>query len=1125
MQSEEPRRVRVFVSSTFRDMQVERDELAKRVFPQLRKLCEDRDIEWGEVDLRWGITEKQAERGELLPICLAEIDRCRPYIIGILGERYGWVPEEISQELRNERPWLNEHLESSVTALEILHGVLNNPKMADHSFFYFRDKNYISKIPDTSRPDFLESATKEEIQRYGNEEAQNRAETRKEKLLKLKKDIQRSGLPVRENYQDPKEFATLVLNDLKEVIEKFPPPRQLDAHGRESVAHDTFARSRFGVYIERQQYFDALDTHAEGNGPPMIILGESGSGKSALLAHWVKRYQKRIQSFSNTEKESHFKPLYSLFTGSPPQVQQPLVLVHFIGATAESTDYVAMLRRIMEEFKQYFSINQDIPETSEGLRAAFPNWLHMAAARGKVVLVIDALNQIDDRDGAPDLIWLPAAIPPQIRFILSTLPGRSLDNLKVRGWPTLEVLPLVPDERKNLIRSYLAQYRRTPSDELIERISKAPQSANPLYLRSLLEELRLYGDHFTLMAEAERYLAAETIDDLFELILKRWEKDYNRDRPDLVQDVMRLLWAARRGLSEPELLDILGRDRSPIPIALWSPLSLAAEKSLVNRSGLFSFFHEYLRMAVEDRYLSSDSACEQSHLRIAEYFIIQPDTRRKVEELPWQLEQGKSWNQLFDLLRNDSFFTAAWAMNQNDIKKYWVSIEKNSSMNKLQAYQILLDNPEKGNPDFIFNVATLFFDTGYRREALKLRNYLLDYYSRTNDFENFQSILGHLGFHAYQEGNLVEAMNLYKKQEEICRRFGDRRSLQNCLGNQGLILRDTGYPDKAMRFHKEKERICSELGNMEGMAISLHNQAVILYNQGNYDEALKLYKKEEQICRELGDIEGLAASLGNQALPQYIRGNLEAAMVLHKEEERIYRELGNKDGLQCTLGNQGIILKDMGDFDGAMELYKKQELICRELGKRFGLQGSLGNQGIILLHKGDLDGAMLLFKQSEQICREMRNKEDLQSSLHSQAYILGARGDFDEALIFCKEAEEICQDLGNRDGLQKCLGLQGLIHHALGKNNEAMNFYKEQERICREIGNKSDLAISFSNQALLLAENPDQILMALQLAEEAQKIILNFGMKSRVLKMREILENIRQKYDLINSTREEDKKL
>ena len=86
--------IRVFVSSTFRDMQAERDELIKHTFPQLRKLCDERNVVWSEVDLRWGITQKQSERGEVLPICLPEIQRCRPYFIGVLGERYGWIPEK-----------------------------------------------------------------------------------------------------------------------------------------------------------------------------------------------------------------------------------------------------------------------------------------------------------------------------------------------------------------------------------------------------------------------------------------------------------------------------------------------------------------------------------------------------------------------------------------------------------------------------------------------------------------------------------------------------------------------------------------------------------------------------------------------------------------------------------------------------------------------------------------------------------------------------------------------------------------------------------------------------------------------------------------------------------------------
>ena len=66
-------------------MQREREELVKRVFPQIRRLCEQRGVTWGEVDLRWGVTDEQKAEGAVLPICLAEIERTRPYFIGLLG--------------------------------------------------------------------------------------------------------------------------------------------------------------------------------------------------------------------------------------------------------------------------------------------------------------------------------------------------------------------------------------------------------------------------------------------------------------------------------------------------------------------------------------------------------------------------------------------------------------------------------------------------------------------------------------------------------------------------------------------------------------------------------------------------------------------------------------------------------------------------------------------------------------------------------------------------------------------------------------------------------------------------------------------------------------------------------
>jgi len=137
--------VRVFVSSTFKDMIEDRNELMSRVWPALRKICRGRAVEFVDVDLRWGITEKQSQRKETLRHCLAEIKRCRPYFIGLLGERYGQVPgeEKYSPALLDEESWLRSHVaKRSVTELEIIHGVLNDPDLARRAFFYFRDPKY-----------------------------------------------------------------------------------------------------------------------------------------------------------------------------------------------------------------------------------------------------------------------------------------------------------------------------------------------------------------------------------------------------------------------------------------------------------------------------------------------------------------------------------------------------------------------------------------------------------------------------------------------------------------------------------------------------------------------------------------------------------------------------------------------------------------------------------------------------------------------------------------------------------------------------------------------------------------------------------------------------------------------
>jgi len=636
-------------------MHAERDELLKRVFPQLRRMCEQRGITFTDVDLRWGVTDEQTAEGLALTVCLEEIDKCRPFFIGLLGERYGWVPDRIPPGLLSRQPWLAEQPDRSIAELEMVHAALRHPSVATRSRFYFRDPGYIGSLPEGERAEFTESDPRNA-----------------ERLRELKNRIRESGVALREGYPDPATLGEWILTDLSAAInEDFPAGEELSALDREAAAHDTFARAGARVYIGRQAYYERLDAHVAGREPPLAVLGESGIGKSALLGNWALQYRR-----------TH---------------RRDIVLMHFIGASSSSTDWTHTLRRVMSELKRTLGIDADVPERPKDIAPAFANWLNMASARmassegspdrgGRIVLVLDALNQLEDRDGAPDLVWLPPVLPDNVRIILSTLPGRPLEEVRRREWPTFTLEPLSLAERREFASRYLAEYGKSLGKAQLERITTAAMSGNPLYLRAVLEELRLFGQHEHLDDCLEDYLSADVLDVLFERILTRYENDYERGRPGLVRDAMSCLWAARHGLSEAEILDVLGDDGAPLPHAYWAPLHLAAERSLLTYSGLVRFAHPYMEQAIRRKYLNEPEDRLAAHARLADYFRRQALSARKVQELPWQLLQTRDWQRLAEVLAYPEFLAIAARIDLPAVKRYWSQVESHSDVRMTDAY-------------------------------------------------------------------------------------------------------------------------------------------------------------------------------------------------------------------------------------------------------------------------------------------------------------------------------------------------------------------------------------------------------------------------------------------------------
>ncbi len=931
--------VRVFVSSTFRDMHEEREELVKRIFPSLRSLCQSRGVAFTEIDLRWGVTDEQKAEGKVLPICLDEINNCRPFFIGLLGSRYGWIPDEIPQELINQEPWLAEHRHRSVTELEILHGVLNDPLVAENAFFYFRSPAYIDSLPAARRRDFLEEPSAEEIEKYGRREARARAAERRRKLEALKDRIRASGLSVRENYADPQSLGLMVFQDLLDLINRlYPEGSQPDLFESEARAQEVFLSAQSRSYVGRNEYHSLLDERALSQEPPLVITGEPGSGKTALLANWAMEY-----------REAH---------------PQDCLLMHFVEASPMSANWVSIIMRFLSELKKRFDIPESLPDDLRRVESVFAAWLRRASSMSRVVILIDGLNKLEEILGWSRLFWLPREFPAGVRVILSMTPSPLLEDLDARGCEISRVEALDIEERRQIITKYLAQYTKSLDSDRINRIAGASPSGNPLFLRSLVEELRVHGDHFTIDQKIDHYLAARTAVDLHERILERYEQDYEADREGLVRDAMSALWAARRGLSEPEQLDLLGTPGEPLPRFSMAQLYHAAGHLLLPRRGLVTFSYDPLRQAVADRYLSAREQQREAHLRIADYFSRCEPSERRTEELPWQLLKAGEWERLASLLGDPAFLADAMEADDHQVRTYWAEIEANSTIRMIDIYKAAIDDPRRYE-EHLSSLATLLLDAGHLEEALTVRERLIEIYRRSGDLKALADETASKAAVLMQAGELDEAIELLREQERIAREEGDRQSLAGSLNNQVMVLYRQGRFDEALSRLFEQEQLCRDLGDEEGLGLALNNHAAIMIGMNDWESAMRLLEEREPICRKFGDRDGLARTLGNLAIVARKMDDLERAIALHEEEEQIFRELGDKLGLARSLGNQANLFYNQGAYGKAIALRREEVQLFRETGDPYELAIALNNQALNLI---DLDRGRDALASAEEAC-------------------------------------------------------------------------------------------------------------------------------------------------------------
>jgi hypothetical protein len=720
--------IRVFISSTFRDMQAERDHLVRFVFPRLREELLKRRIHMVDVDLRWGVTSDQ----DAFELCMDEIDRCHPRFLCMLGGRFGWVPppREISADfvgrllggstpfgtLTSDQQGLFESLyarvdpnsvyrlrekpkekeaikkwnddgervvamlqraglpaaQSSITASEIHYGALDKLDKPAFRYFYFRDPAVTQSIPEPHASDYREPAGS--FAADALESIKQRIRDSQGKTLRAPGELVETPLPFLD-YSCAWDQATARITKLDQFGERVyahlissidaefgtAPPPTLDAFAEENAAMDAFIENRVERYIvgSREPVFKTLLEHAEGSDGNGIlcVVGDPGSGKSALLGKFYRDYLEGVEG-----RGAH-----------PDQI----VIPHFVGASAASTNVRQLLRRLCHELAASANITDEIPDDYDKLREAFPAFLEKAAAVKHVVILIDAINQLDVALQAHSMRWLPDALPPNARIILTALPGPALKALRARKLPPVEVPlhPLNESDSTAIMDGYLARYRKNLDAVQRTALLAKKDAGVPLYLLTALEELRTLGTYEEITQRIREL--PDQVQPLFTWILERLERDPGfRDEKglltgeDLVRQYCSYIAIGRSGMAQAELVDLIApavADKKIPADALGNVAALhrLLRPYLMQRGELLDFFHGQLREAVTGKYLTEPEGTRNAHRSVASFFKHKSDPAgdatwgdkypRGLSELPYHQTEAQMWDEVYATLTDLGF--------------------------------------------------------------------------------------------------------------------------------------------------------------------------------------------------------------------------------------------------------------------------------------------------------------------------------------------------------------------------------------------------------------------------------------------------------------------------------------
>jgi tetratricopeptide (TPR) repeat protein len=911
------RSVRVFVSSTFRDLQDERDIMTREVFPAIRLFCENRDVRFFEVDLRWGITVEEAAEGRVLELCLAEIDRCRPYFIGVLGDRYGLIDDSAAAVLTRCAPHLLPYADRSVTELEVRHGVLDAPAQAERAraLFYFKDLDGSS----------------------------NEVSLSVRKLSNLRAAVRDSGHSVR-TYSSLGALRDQMKEDLERVLAEDLPPAESEGE-RQIRINTVFAHRMRSGYVRRPRIERVLERELSRPGSSrIVVLGEAGSGKSALLANWWLDHDPINHSVGAVRGSLGAKLLWQIglrrWQGGGP------ILVDFSEAH-RTVGSEAVLLRLIKKLQGLALPSEPVKPERWQAAQTFQRLLAVASKNKPITIVIDGIDNEGAKVSAAELDWITDVRSANAQTIFSTSHRELADELVSRGWRIVELTGLDTGERIALTAAYLQRFGRKLDAAQLALITSPIACSNPLYLTTLVEELRQFGVFERLDERISHYRNARGPDELFALVLDRLEQAL-ASPGNLISNLLSVLAVSRSGLGERELLALLG-----LTSRQWAELRPALTGLIGEREGLFCIEHGSLVRVAKARYAAAGAAEVAARKRVIDAVSTLGWTPRALDEVPWQLVMCGHWGGLAGCMGSLEFVTALNQRSPAEARIYATDLERCTGWQARTAWAgavpaatseqlaALLDivsdlgsydfagkivqqldakirraGRERPLIEFLLRRAALSQATDSPRQALVALDEALDLAERSGIADLDWAI-------AVAQANAFNELADYKRALESCDR-GERSERAEALPQKAALL---GVKARALR------------------------------GLGRTSEARRCLQDQIKLARQVGEPVALAVALGNLGVIERQSQHHVRALKLHDEEEQIWRLLGAKAALQYTLGNRALAFIDAMDGDSAHRLLDEKERLAIEIGDSAGLVIAQAYRVLVFLADGETRAA------------------------------------------------------------------------------------------------------------------------------------------------------------------------